>query len=226
MKPWLSLIRASLCRLLLEDERMARRNALAKRLATKAKFRTQCDLTNWDMSFNRSISKAKLKDLAIGNFYYKRQNLILEGKTGVGKTHLAIGLGRMLCENEVSVSFFSTNLLFEQVAAEKSAGKLLNFIQRLRRTTVLILDDFGLHEYTHEEAGFLLEILEDRYGKGIVIVTSQVSPNGWRTLFKDPIIADALVDRFLNPSDIVELTGFLQKAKTNKLTHFRYVGMK
>lgn len=212
-----SLHPSDLLRLILEDERLSRKNALAKRLATRAKFRSQCDLTNWDMSFNRGICKAKLKELAIGNFYHKRQNLIIEGKTGVGKTHLAIALGRMLCENEISVKFFSVNLLFEQVAAEKSAGKFLGFIQQLRKIKALILDDFGLRNYTHDEATVLLELLEDRYGKGVVILTSQIKPEGWRSLFSDPVITDALVDRLINPSETIILTGdsYRKKRKTN-----------
>lgn len=198
---------SELVRLLLEDEKLARRNATAKKLTTRAKFRSQCDLDNWDTNPGRGLGKAKLKELAVANFFYKKENLIVVGKTGVGKTHLAIALGRVLCQSEVAVAFYSVNLLLEQAAAEKTCGKYLAFIQKIKRNGVIILDDFGLREYTHDEAGILLEILEERYGKGIVIITSQVSPSGWQSLFKDPVIAEAIVDRLVNPSETIELKG-------------------
>jgi DNA replication protein DnaC len=208
---------ADLLRLVLEDEQLARKNAYAKRLATQAKFRSLCDLENWDMSSPRGISQAKLKDLALGGFYVKKQNLIILGQTGVGKTHLAIALGRMLCNQGISVAFHSTNLLFESMQAEKVAGRYLAAIKKLRKIDVLILDDFGLRNYTHEEATVLLEILEDRYSKAISIITSQIEPEGWKNLFEDEVIKDSIVDRMRNPSDKVVLSGesYRKKRKPN-----------
>jgi len=85
---------ADLLRLVLEDEVLARKNATAKRLATRAKFRSNCDLENWDNTHSRGLSKTRLKDLSAGSFFHRKENLIICGQTGVGKTHLAIALGR------------------------------------------------------------------------------------------------------------------------------------
>ncbi len=198
---------SEIIRLLLEDERDARKRAVAKRLTSRAKFRNQCDIGDWDGSYDRGISKAKLKELSLLNFYFKRQNLLVEGKTGVGKTHLAIALGHRICEEGAVTHFYSTNLFFEEVTSEKAAGKYLQFVKRVSRAAVVILDDFALRTYTHDEANTLLEVLEERYGKGIMIVTSQVSPEGWQTLFEDPVIGEAIVDRLRNPSENVKITG-------------------
>ena len=204
---------SELVRLLLEDERDARRQAVAKRLASGAKFRNQCSLSDWDMTTDRGISKAKLKELALVNFFHKKQNLLIEGTTGVGKTHLAIALGKVICDDGNSTRFFSTNLFFEEVAAEKAAGRYLQFIRKIAKMAAIILDDFALRNYTHDEATILLEVLEERYGKGIVIVTSQVSPSGWKTLFEDPVIAEAIIDRLKNPSESIKLTGPTRRAR-------------
>lgn len=198
---------SELVRLLLEDEKDARQRAVAKRLASCARFRSPCQLDDWDSSVDRGISKAKLKELGLINFFHKKQNLLLEGKTGVGKTHLAIGLGNRICEAGASTRFFSTNLFFEEVAAEKAAGRYLQFVRRLSKIAALVFDDFALRPYSHEEANTLLEVLEERYSKGVVIVTSQVSPAGWQSLFEDPVIAEAILDRLKNPSEQIKITG-------------------
>lgn len=193
--------------LLLEDESLNRRNALTQRLTTKARFRSYADLEDWDTSFDRGISKPKLMELAKGSFCHNRENLIILGKTGEGKTHLAQAIGRRLCQEEIRVSFTSVNLLFEEIACQKIAGRYLVFIRNLNRSQTLILDDFGIRAYTHEEASILMDILEERYRKLSVIVTSQVDPRGWLKLFEDPVIAEAIVDRLINPSQKIILKG-------------------
>lgn len=212
-----SLHPAEFLRLILEDEQLSRKNLLAKRLATRAKFRSQCDIENWDMNTPRGISKAKLKDLSCGSFQKRKENLIIRGQTGVGKTHLAIALGRVLCSQGVSVEFYSINLFFESIQAEKAAGRYLAKLAKLTKTDVIIFDDFGLRNYSHDEAMVLLEVLEERYGKGTVIITSQVEPDGWKRLFEDSVASDSIVDRLSNPSDSVLLVGdtYRKKIKRN-----------
>jgi DNA replication protein DnaC len=103
--------------------------------------------------------------------------------------------------------FLPVNFLFEEVLAAKAAGKYLAYVKRLTQTKTIILDDFGLRNYTHEEANVLVDMLEDRHRKGSVIVTSQVDPRGWQKLFEDPIIAEAIVSRIENPSQKLHLRG-------------------
>lgn len=193
--------------LLLEDESLQRRDALTQRLTTKAKFRSYADIEDWNGSFDRGISKPKIVELAKGSFCHNNENLILLGKTGEGKTHLAQAIGRRLCQEGIRVSFTSVNILFEEIQCQKIAGRYLIFIRNLNRSPVLILDDFGIRAYTHEEASILMDILEERYRKLSVIITSQVDPRGWLKLFEDPVIAEAIVDRLVNPSQKIILKG-------------------
>jgi DNA replication protein DnaC len=185
-------------RLILEDELLARKDRLAKSLLSRAKFRSVADIEDWDQSFDRGISKAKLRELGSLAFYQSKENLLILGKTGEGKTHLAIAL------------------LFEEVIAARTSGKYLPYIRRLTSAKVLIFDDFGLRNYTHEEANVLVDILEDRHQKGPVIVTSQVDPLGWTKLFEDPVIAEAITDRLLNPSQRILLKGGSYREKLQK----------
>lgn len=194
-------------RLLLEDEDLHRRNAHTQRLITKARFRTGADIEDWDSTFDRGIPKLKLIELSKGSFYHNRENLIFLGKTGEGKTHLAQAIGRRLCQEEIRVHFMSVNLLFEEIISQKMANRYLTFIKNLNKSQVLILDDFGIRSYTHDEATALMDILEERYRKHPVVITSQVDPKGWLKLYEDPVIAEAIVDRLCNPSQKITLKG-------------------
>jgi DNA replication protein DnaC len=194
-------------RLVLEDEVLSRKERVAKSLKTRAKFRSFANLEDWDQTFERGLTKPRLRELAHLAFYHANENLLVLGKTGEGKTHLAVAVGQRLCAESVSVMFMPVNFLFEEILAAKAAGKYLSYVKRLTQTKVLILDDFGLRNYTHEEANVLVDVLEDRHRKGSVIVTSQVDPRGWVKLFEDPVIAEAIVSRLEHPSQRLNLRG-------------------
>lgn len=194
-------------KLVLEDEAMQRRERVAKSLTTRAKFRAAADLEDWDQTFDRGLTKAKLRELSNHSFIESGENLLILGKTGEGKTHLAVAIGRRLCADGVSTLFMPVNFLFEEVLAARSQGKYLPFIKRMTSVRALVLDDFGLRNYTHEEACVLVDLLEDRHRKGSVIVTSQADPRGWKKLFEDPLIAEAVVSRLEHPSQRLILKG-------------------
>ena len=137
------------------------------------------------------------------------------GSTGLGKTHLAIASGKRLCQEGHPTQFLPVNFLFEEIQAAKAAGRYLNYIRSLIKAKVLILDDLGLRNYTHEEATSLIDILEERYHKAPLIVTSQVEPQGWIKLFEDPVIAEAIVDRLIHPCQKITLKG--EKSYREKL---------
>lgn len=194
-------------RLVLEDELLQRKERTAKGLLSRAKFRSVADLEDWDQSYERGLTKAKLRELLSMSFVQSNENMLILGRTGEGKTHLAVGLGRRLCAENISTLFLPVNFLFEEVQAAKAAGKYLQYVKRLSQVRVLILDDFGLRNYTHDEANVLVDILEDRHKKGSVIVTSQADPKGWAKLFEDPLIAEAIVSRLEHPSQKLILKG-------------------
>lgn len=194
-------------RLILEDETLSRKNRVAKRLGTQAHFRFGASLEDWDSSFNRGLTPQKLKELSLLSFLHNKENLLILGKTGEGKTHLAIALGKRLCQEGNKTLFLPVNFLFEEISAARASGKYLSYLKSLIKKETIILDDFGLRNYTHEEATSLMDLLEERYQKGIVILTSQVNPEGWIKLFEDPVIAEAIVDRLVHPSQKIILKG-------------------
>jgi DNA replication protein DnaC len=215
-----SLSHLEFLRLLLEDEALQRKERTAKMLTTRAKFRSGSELEDWDQTIDRGFTKTKLRELSSGAFVQSNENLLILGRTGEGKTHLAVAIGRRLCADNISVLFMSVSFLFEEVQAARAAGKYLSYIKRLTQMRVLILDDFGLRSYTHEEATVLVDLLEDRHRKGSVIVTSQADPRGWPKLFEDPLIAEAVVSRLEHPSQRINLKGgdYREKLQSKSVT--------
>jgi DNA replication protein DnaC len=206
-------------RLVLEEELLSRQDRTAKILMTKARFRFRADLEDIDFSFHKDLTKAKVKELSELSFLHNLENLLILGKTGAGKTFLAIAVGKRLCQLGHPIQFLAVNFLFEEIQAAKAAGRYLNYVRALVKAKVLILDDLGLRNYTHEEATSLMDILEERYHKAPLIVTSQAEPQGWLKLFEDPVIGEAIVDRLIHPSQKITLKGeksYREKLAENK----------
>lgn len=190
-----------------EDERQHRKNTVTKALETKAKFRRNALLEQWDTTQDRGLTKTKIRELATLGFWQAKKNLIIMGQTGSGKTQLSIALGRVACQMQLSVLFMPVNQFFEEALANRASGKMIQWKKKIEKHDVIILDDFGLRSYSHEEAVLLTDFLEERYQKSVHIISSQCDIEGWKTLFEDPIIADALIDRLKNPSEKIKLTG-------------------
>ena len=192
---------------LLEDELLHRSNKRADRLRKRAKFRDKFQLENFEVSPDRGVNKNLLGSFKKLNFITSGQNLIFTGATGTGKTFLAQAIGHTACREGEETYFTSVNLFFEELRAQRVQGKYLNFLSRLKRTRLLILDDFGLRNLTHDEATTLYDIFEERYNKGSMIITSQIRPEGWRGLFEDEVIAEAILDRVISCGTEIVMKG-------------------
>jgi len=194
-------------RLILEDESLYRKNRKSIRLKKRARFNDQSLLEDFEADVTRGVTKTLIQRLSSLNFIEKKENLIFTGGTGAGKSYLAQAIGHRACIEGIEVFYVSVNKLFKEIELNEVAGKYLSFLQRIKKAQVLILDDFGLRNYSHDEASKLYDILEDRYHKGSTIVTSQVKPKGWKTLFEDEVIAEAIVDRICSCALEINLKG-------------------
>ena len=193
--------------LLVDREAIEREN---KRLTSRLKFaglRQNAVVEDADMKAARGLDKPLFAKLAAGDWIDQHQNLIIVGKTGLGKSWLACALGHKACRDDRSVVYHRVPRLFDALALARGDGRHARLLKGLARSQLLILDDWGLANVTADQGRDLLEILDDRQGRGSTIVTSQVDVKHWHEMFANPTVADAILDRLVHNAHRLNLAG-------------------
>lgn len=192
---------------LLEDE-ISRRGAksLASRIA-KAHFEEQKTLEDFDWSFNPKLPAAHIRDLAVGQFIARRESILLCGPVGVGKTFIAQALGHQACRLGYSVLFSKTARMLADLGGGRADGTWTVRLRRYIQPDVLILDDFGLKEFTPPQAEDIYELICERARAGSMVLTSNRAPQDWYALFPNPVLAESALDRLINRAHHLTLVG-------------------
>lgn len=194
--------------LLLLDDELARRDAagVARRIH-RARFEDACDLRDFDFTYNPEIPKARLWALASGHFIDERASVVLCGPTGVGKSFVAQALGVAACRQQRRVLFTKTAALLADLAGGRADSSWPSRLRRYLGPDLLILDDFGMREYTLAQTEDLYELLSRRFRRGSVIVTTNREPKDLYPLFPNPVLAEGLLDRLLNSAHVITMLG-------------------
>ena len=192
---------------LLQDE-VERREAkpLDPRLR-RANFEHQKTVTDFDFAFNPKIPKAKIIDLATGAFLRRRENVLILGPAGVGKSHLAQAIGHRACQAGHSVVYTSADALFKQLRASRGDGSYERRMLRFTAPDLLIIDDLGLRPLRDDQPADLYDIVRDRYERGSIVITSNRDVPELGALFGDPLLASAAMDRLLHHVHVLVLEG-------------------
>lgn len=186
------------------DDRYNRR---LHRLITQARFRYQANMEEIDYVFKRNLDKNVILRLSSCDWITKRQNVIITGSTGLGKSFLASALGQQACQHGHKAYYRNCSKLFDELKMAKADGSYIKEISKIEKLDLLILDDFGLKSLDNNQRLMLLELLEDRHGKKSTIITSQLPVSKWYEIIGEPTIADAILDRLVHSSHRVELDG-------------------
>jgi len=165
-------------------------------------------LDSFDFAFQPSLDKARIAELASLGFLENKENVLLLGPPGVGKTHLAVALAVKACQCGFSVYFTTLHDLVKNLAAAETGGKLK---QKLRtythKSALLVVDEVGYLPLSRREANYLFQLVSARYEKSSLILTSNKSFTEWSEMMGDEVIAAAILDRLLHHSHVISIRG-------------------
>lgn len=188
---------------------------LALRLR-RATVNTAKSLETFSFDFNPSINRQQIMQLAGGDYIRRKENLLICGPTGVGKSHLAQGLAHEACRQGFDVLFINTHKMLQHLNGGRADGTLERRLQGYLRPDLLILDDFGLKPLAPPGPEDLYDIINERYEKGSILLTSNRAPSEWPALFGDPLLASAGLDRLAHRATVLVITGTSFRAQGRK----------
>lgn len=193
---------------LLVDRELTERSD--RRLSTRlrqAKLRQNACLEDIDYRPPRGLEKSLMLRLATCQWVKERHNVLILGPTGIGKTWLACALGHQACREGYTVLYLRLPRFLQELPIAKGDGRYPKLMASLAKTALLILDDWGLAPLNDENRRDVLELLEDRHGRGATIVTSQFPVDHWHAAIDHPTLADAILDRLVHNAYKITLNG-------------------
>jgi len=194
--------------MMVDAEWMSRQNNKLRRLLKAANIRhPEACLEEVDYAPARRLERAAIARLSNLAWVKEHQNLFIIGKCGTGKTWLAGAFGNAACRQGIQVLCIRVNRMLSDLSAARNDGLWSKRLTLLKKPCLLILDDFGLSSLSTVHCRDLLELVDDRYGKGSVLVTAQLPVSGWHGIFEDATIADAVLDRLVHNAHRIELHG-------------------
>lgn len=187
----------------------------SKRLKS-AKLRDHACIEDLDFKGNRGIDKRLIAQLADGTWIKDHLNVLITGKTGVGKTYLSCALAQKACRLDYAVLYFRAPRFFQELTVSRLKGTYQTFLNRIKKFDLLVLDDFALVPITEEQCRDMLEVSDDRAGSGSFIISSQLPVKDWYHTFANATLADAILDRVVHGSYRLELAGPTRRGPTDE----------
>ena len=192
---------------LLEDEveRRAQKQLLLR--VRRGMINSTKTLDDFSFTFNPAINRQKVLALAACDFIREKRNVLICGPSGVGKTHLAQAIGQEACRQGYDALFVNTHKMLQHLHAGRADNTLERRLASYLRPDLLILDDFGLRALLPPGPEDLYDIINERYERGSIVLTSNRAPEEWPALFGDPLLASAGLDRLNHRAELLVIRG-------------------
>ncbi len=202
--------------MLLDDEIERRHNARIARMERAAGFERLRFLNQFDFAAIPSLDRSVVLEMASCQFIERKENWLLVGPTGVGKSHLATAVGYEAIKQNLRVLSYQTHRLLAELHASRADGSFAGLMRKMTSCDLLILDDFGLRPVNAQGSEDLYEIIQLRYERGSIILTSNRSPTEWGDVFDDGLLASAALDRLTHHARLTVITGESYRQKTRR----------
>jgi len=193
--------------LLTDHQWEERQNKKIERLLKQAGFKRPASLADIDYVQNRNLDRNMFERLATLDFMARKENIIITGASGVGKSYLGQALGHQACMMQYRTVYSNTARLLKKLKLCKVDGTYLKELNKLIKADLLILDDFGLQSFDNHAREALMDIIDERHNKTSTIIASQIPVSAWYDIIGEGTIADAILDRIVNSSHRLDLKG-------------------
>jgi len=193
--------------ILIQAEKDNRESNRINKLVKDANFRLPALLEELDIDETRGVPADIILQLSSGEYIKSGQTVIICGATGTGKSYLACALGHKACRQGYKVAYYTMQKLMDAIRIARLEGKDQKLMDRLGKLDLLIIDDFGMKPIEGQQQNDFEQILDDRYKRKSLIISSQLPVSDWHGLFKNELIADACMDRMVHKPVRFQLTG-------------------
>jgi len=164
-----------------------------------------------------SLNQTQLRQLSSLTFVDRKENILLLGPSGVGKTHLAIALGYLCTQSRIKTRFMTMADLLLQLESAQYMHKLDNYLKRFMQNRVLILDEFGYIKLNEVQANLLFQVINKKYETGSIIITTNLPFTKWKeVLNNDEALTAAILDRLIHHSHIINIQGESYRLKQKR----------